>query len=60
MSETDRPITQKQNSLIWEGLSIVRKLTEWMPISLSQMCERNDPIFVFENSLSAYQMLKAK
>ena len=30
MSETDRPITQKQNSLIWEGFPIFRKLAEWM------------------------------
>jgi hypothetical protein len=30
MSETDQPITQKQNSLIWQGLQIVRKLPGWM------------------------------
>jgi hypothetical protein len=30
MSETDQPITQKQNSLIWEGLQVFRKLPEWM------------------------------
>jgi hypothetical protein len=30
MSETDQPITQKQNSLIWEGLQVFRKLTKWM------------------------------
>jgi hypothetical protein len=30
MSETDQPITQKQNSLIGEGLQVFRKLPEWM------------------------------
>lgn len=30
MSETDQPITQKQNSLIWEGLQVFRKLAELM------------------------------
>jgi uncharacterized membrane protein YhfC len=30
MSETDQPITQKQNSLIWEVLQVLRKLTKWM------------------------------
>jgi hypothetical protein len=34
MSETDRPITQKQNSLIWEGLHAFRKLTQWMTTAL--------------------------
>ncbi len=30
MSETDQPITQKENSLIWEGPQVFRKLPEWM------------------------------
>jgi hypothetical protein len=30
MSETDQPVTQKQNSLIWQGLQIVRKPPEWI------------------------------
>ena len=60
MSETDRPITQKQNSLIWEGLHIFRKLTEWITVALSQGRERNDHIFVLEHFLPVHQILKVK
>jgi hypothetical protein len=60
MSETDRQITQKQNSLIWEGLQVFRKWTEWMTIALSQRRERDDHIFVFGYSLPASQILKVK
>ena len=60
MSETDRPVTQKQNSLIWDGSPLFRKLTEWMTVALSQVRERNDHIFVFGQFLSASQILKAK
>ena len=60
MSETDRSITQKQNSLIWEGLPIIRKLTEWITVALSQVPERNEHISVFGHVLPASQILKAK
>ena len=60
MSETDRQITQKQNSLIWEGLQVFRKWTEWMTVALSQRREQDDHIFVFGYSLPASQILKVK
>jgi hypothetical protein len=60
MSETDRPITQKQNSLIWGGLPIVRKLTGWMTVALLQVRERNGHIFVLGHSLTASQILKSQ
>jgi hypothetical protein len=60
MSETDRPITQKQNSLIWDGPPVFRKLNQWMTVALSQVPERNDHIFVSGHFLSASQILKAK
>ena len=60
MSETDRPITQKQNSLIGEGLQVFRKWAECMTVPLSQGLEREDHIFVFGYSLPASQILKAK
>ena len=60
MSETDRQITQKQNSLIWEGLPIFRKRNEWMNVALSQGRERDDHIFVSGYSLSASQILKVQ
>ena len=30
MSETDQSIGQEQDSLIWEGLQVFRKLPDWM------------------------------
>jgi len=60
MSETDRPITQKQNSLIGEGFPIFRKLTEWITVAMGQVRERKDHIFVAAHFLPASQILKAK
>ena len=55
MSETDQPITQKQNSLIWEGLQVFRKLPELM--TAARCPERLCPALHF---LPAYQILKLK
>ena len=33
MSETDQPITQKQNSLIWQGAQAIWKLPEWTRVA---------------------------
>jgi hypothetical protein len=60
MSETDRPITQKQDSLIWEGFPIFRKLTEWITVAMGQVREWKDHIFVSAHFLPASQILKAK
>ena len=60
MSETDRPITQKQNSLIWAGLPVFRKLTQRMNAALGRVREQKDHIFVFGHFLPASQILKAK
>ena len=60
MSETDRPITQKQNSLIGEGFPIFRKLTEWITVAMGQTRKREDHIFVAAHFLPASQIMKAK
>jgi hypothetical protein len=60
MSETDRSITQKQNSLIRAGLPIIRKLTEWITVALNQVRGRNDHVFVSGHFLPASQILKVK
>jgi hypothetical protein len=60
MSETDRPIAQKQNRLIWEGFQVFRKWAECMCVALSQGLERDDHIFVCGYSLPVSQNLKVK
>ena len=55
MSKTDQPITQKQNSLIWEGLQVFQKLPERM--TAARCAERLCAALHF---LPAYQSRKPR